>query len=216
VLESFVYRLGECKFNAPEFVVGSNHETSSTLKKDSITFCETSVRIYKPLCPHTRRVLDIDSCMLRHRHGQFNGLWIALSWGWHRPIRRVTLYVISYTLVHMLTVSHLTLNTYFYVAYIIIYLGGNTRRGPEHAGTYLDHSRTRHFGHSENFSGPLFVHLLRHFRVIASVVSFLACPQKHKLSSECCYVLRKCVKTLTLWPPLPSKCSGGERLNTLS
>ena len=124
MLESFVYQLGECKFSASEVVVGSNHKTSSTLKKNSIIFSETSVRIYETLCSHTRKVRNIDNCLLRHWYGKLRGLWIALSLGWHRPIRRVTLYVINYSLVHTLTVSHLTLNTYFCVACIIMYFGG--------------------------------------------------------------------------------------------
>jgi hypothetical protein len=66
VLENFAYQLGECKFNANEVVVGSNHETCSALKKDSITFSETSVRIYEIVCSHTRKVRNIDNCLLRH------------------------------------------------------------------------------------------------------------------------------------------------------
>jgi hypothetical protein len=124
VLESFIYQLAECKFIANEVIVRSNHETSSALKKDAITFSETSVLTYEPVCSHTRKVRNINNCILRCRYGKLKWLWIALSLDWHKPIRRVTLYIISYTLVHMLTISHLTLNTYFGVACIIVYLGG--------------------------------------------------------------------------------------------
>ena len=45
MLGSSVYHLGECKFNANYFVIGNNHENSSALNKDSITFSETSVPV---------------------------------------------------------------------------------------------------------------------------------------------------------------------------
>jgi hypothetical protein len=212
VLESFVHQSGECKFSANEVVVGSNHETSSALKKDSITFSKTSVRISETLCSHTREVRTIN-CLLRHWYGKLNGLWTALSLGWHRPIKPVTLYVISYTLVHMLTLSHLTLNTYFPVACIIMYL---VRKYPVKSRAHrqtlgpLTHETLWPYW---KFLRAVTRSFLRHFRVIASAVSFLACPQKNKLSSEWCYVLGKWVKTLTLWPPLPSICSCGQGLN---
>ena len=66
MLECVLYHLGKCTFNANEVVVGSNYETSTTLKKGSVKFSETLVRIYETICLHIPKVRNLDNCMLRH------------------------------------------------------------------------------------------------------------------------------------------------------
>jgi hypothetical protein len=121
VLECFLCHLGECRFNANECLVDNNYKSSSTPKKGLVTPSETLVRINEPVCFHMPEVRNLDG--RRTKAGNQNRLFM----GWHKPLR----HVISYTAIHIPSVSQLALSTYWHAACARIYHPGNARRSPE-------------------------------------------------------------------------------------